>query len=99
MVPDAFLIMLGVAAIISAPFIGIGIMVTMIKRASARANVPKQFEDQIRALRSEIEALRSTTTTHSMSLQQQMDNIDDRMRHFENRLQQAENKPLEQRNY
>lgn len=73
------------------PFLAIGLMVRMMEGASKQSKpLPKQWEEQFKSLRSEIEALRSTTTQHALSLQSRLEALDQRMHSLEERVHQLE---------
>ncbi|NUL82049.1 MAG: hypothetical protein HUU60_04895 [Armatimonadetes bacterium] len=86
---DGVFIITSVGIMVMLILIGIGIMIRLVR---APKSLP-QSESQRQwtgAIGEELKKLRSSTTEHSLSLQERLDHMEDRLKSMENRIGEVE---------
>jgi FtsZ-binding cell division protein ZapB len=80
--------LVGTAAVIFAPLWFIGLIQTLLEHRREMRQLGAgndALQQQLQALRNEMEALRRTTTEHHLSLQANLENLQERVRALETR--------------
>lgn len=85
---------LGVALVLAAPFLGIGVMARLIRGPSAPGHTVghriRELEGRVASLTQELAEVRELSTTHALSSDTNLDGIQNRINFLERRLRQMD---------